>query len=132
MYLSERASAAEIRAAEQARRNRHEIIKALSQGQVGRRELLRWGLFTASGTLALKHGLSPFVGNAYADSIPTGVPRSPLFGAKAYEAPMPRFSLMARQDISVLNPAPLASANVELTDVARPDGVLVRGPKEGR
>jgi hypothetical protein len=29
MYLSERASAAEIRAAEQARRNRHEIIKAL-------------------------------------------------------------------------------------------------------
>src|SRR6185369_10502139 len=132
MYLSERASAAEIRAAEQARRNRHEIIKALSHGQVGRRELLRWGLFTASGALALKHGLNPFVGPAHADSIPTGIPRSPLAGAIPFEAPMPRFNLFPRQAIGVLDPAPRAFANEDPTDVFGPNGVAVRGPKEGR
>jgi FtsP/CotA-like multicopper oxidase with cupredoxin domain len=131
IYLHEHASAAEIRDAERARRNRHELIKALSQGQVGRRDLLRWGLFTAGGGLALKHGFNPFVRSAHG-AVPTGVPRSPLFGARPFETPMPRCDLMHRAAIATLSPAPQASANVALTDVAGPDGVLVRGPMEGR
>jgi hypothetical protein len=45
------------------------------------------GLFTAAGTLALKNGLSPFAGSAFADSggIPTGLPRSPLFGIQPFK-----------------------------------------------
>ena len=35
-----------------ARRNRQEIIAALSHGTVSRRELLKWGLFSSSGALA--------------------------------------------------------------------------------
>jgi hypothetical protein len=37
---------------------------ALSTGEISRRELLKWGLFTASGALALKHGLSPYAKSA--------------------------------------------------------------------
>lgn len=78
MWLSEKSSKAELRAARNARRNRQEIIKARSQGQITRRDLLKWGLITAGGALAWKHGLNPFVRSAHA-SIPTGLPPSPLF-----------------------------------------------------
>ncbi len=66
-FLSEKSSKRRIREAENARRNRQEIIKALADGQVSRRDLFKWGLFTAGGLLLWKHGLNPFVSSAYAD-----------------------------------------------------------------
>ena len=131
MYLSENVSQQRLQAAERSRLNRQQIIQALSQGQVSRRDLVKWGLFSASGALALKGGLNPFVGNAYGE-IPTGVPRSPLFGAAAFNSPMPRCDLMKRQPISAFAVAPQKQANTALTKVAGPDGVLVDGPMEGR
>ena len=49
IYLPGNASKARLRQAENARKNRAEIVKALSQGKVSRRELFRWGLVTAGG-----------------------------------------------------------------------------------
>src|SRR5262245_36226508 len=105
-FLSEKASKARLREAENARKNRAEIVKAFSQGKVTRRELVKWGLITAGGALAPIHGLNPFVTSAYASSgssgpggggpgpgsgIPTGAPPSPLFGVQPFSTPMPRF-----------------------------------------
>lgn len=131
MYLSASADAQQIRWAEQARRNRQEIVRALSHGQVSRRDLLRWGVFTASGALVAKNGFSPFVGNAHG-AIPTGVPSSPKFGAIDFSAPMPRCDLMERRDISTLTPTPRETANTTPVQVRGPDGVAVTGPMEGR
>ena len=61
LYLGTKASRARLREAARARENRREIVKALSQGQVSRRELLKWGLFTSAGLLAPIGGLNPFV-----------------------------------------------------------------------
>lgn len=130
MYLPKNASPAQIRNAESARKNRQEIVKALSQGQVSRRELLKWGLFSASGMLAMKGGLSPFA-RAFADNIPTGNPLSPLFNARPFSQPMPRADLMARKDLSSLTPAPTRQANTTLQDVPAALGGG-RGPIEGR
>src|SRR2546427_11306654 len=110
MYLPGKASRARVREAENARRNRAEILKAWSQGQVSRRDLIKMGLFTASGALVLQNGLSPFARSAYA-AIPTGLPRSPLFGVQAFTQPMPRFDVLQRNAASVLSPAPTAQAN---------------------
>src|SRR5438445_344144 len=110
MYLPGKASRARVREAENARRNRAEILKAWSQGQVSRRDLIKMGLFTASGALVLQNGLSPFARSAYA-AIPTGLPRSPLFGVQAFTQPMPRFDVLQRNAVSVLSPAPTARAN---------------------
>src|SRR3954465_338343 len=102
MYLPKNASKARIREAENARNNRREIVKALSHGQVSRRDLLRMGLFTAAGSLVLTNGLSVFAKSASAsDSIPTGAPRSPLFGVLPFTAPMPRFDVLARNPVSM-------------------------------
>src|ERR1700758_3994731 len=60
MYISPKASAARQREAQKARDNRAEIVKALSTGEITRRDLYRWGILTATGALALKNGLSPF------------------------------------------------------------------------
>src|SRR5256712_7746354 len=113
MYLPWSASRARIREAENARRNRAEILQAWSQGRLSRRDLMKLGLFTAAGTLVLKNGLSPFARSAYADdsSIPTGLPRSPLFGVQAFTQPMPRFDVLPRNAVSGLSPAPTARAN---------------------
>ncbi len=55
--------------------------------------------------LACKNGLSPFARSAFAD-VPTGTPRSPLFGAARFSQRMPR--------LSVQTPMPLTrSANDE-------------------
>src|SRR5689334_10917019 len=131
MYLSKNASAQQVREAERARHNRQEIVQAISHGQISRRQLLKMAVFTAAGGLAAKHGLNPFVGNAHA-AIPTGVPRSPLFGANDFDVPMPRCDLMERKSLSALSIAPQKSANTALTKVAGPDGILVDGPMEGR
>src|SRR5437667_12371206 len=99
MYLPAKASRARVREAENARRNRAEILKAWSQGQVSRRDLIKMGLFTASGALVLQNGLSPFARSAYA-AIPTGLPRSALFGVQAFTQPMPRFDVLQRNAVS--------------------------------
>src|SRR5512143_482301 len=120
IYLPRDASKARIKAAEEARKNRAEIVKARSWGQVSRRDLVKWGLFTSAGLLAPIGGLNPFVGSARADggsSIPTGAPRSPLFGATAFSQPMARFDVLPRNPVSYLNPAPSAMANQTLQAV---------------
>src|SRR5262250_1117508 len=90
MYLSPKASLARQREAQKARDNRAEIVKALSVGQITRRDLYKWGIFTTTGALALKNGLSPFAPSAFADGgVPTGTPRSPLFGAQKFSQRMP-------------------------------------------
>jgi manganese oxidase len=93
MYLSRKASATRLREAQRARDNRAEIVRALSIGQITRRDLYKWGIFTTTGALALKNGLSPFAPSAFADDIPTGTPPSPLFGAQKFSQPMPRLAL---------------------------------------
>ena len=92
MYISPKASPARQREAQKARDNRAEIVKALSHGQITRRDLYKWGIFTATGALALKNGLSPFARSALA-AVPTGTPRSPLYGAQKFSQPMPRLAL---------------------------------------
>src|SRR5262245_1191653 len=92
MYTSEKASRIRQREAQKARDNRAEIVRALSQDQISRRELVKWGIFTATGALALKNGLSPFARSAFAD-VPTGTPRSPLYGAQRFTQRMPRLQL---------------------------------------
>jgi FtsP/CotA-like multicopper oxidase with cupredoxin domain len=92
MYLPKSAPRNRQREAQKARDNRAEIVRALSVGQVTRRDLLKMGIFTAAGTLALKNGLSPFANSAYG-AIPTGTPRSPLFGAQRFSQPLPRLNL---------------------------------------
>src|SRR5262245_55357147 len=91
-YLSDKASRARQREAQNARNNRAEILKALSIGQITRRDLYKWGIFTVTGALALKNGLSPFARSAFA-AVPTGTPRSPLRGAQKFSQPLPRLAL---------------------------------------
>ena len=92
MYLPEDAPRNRIREAQKARDNRAEVVKARSHGQITRRDLFRWGLFTTSGLLLYKNGFSPYAPSAYA-AVPTGTPRSPLFGAKKFTQPMQRLDL---------------------------------------
>ncbi len=92
MYLSGKESKRRLKEAEDARTNRLEIVKALSQGAITKRDLFRWGLLTVTGGLLAKNGLSPFAQSAFAQ-VPTGTPPSPLFGAKKFTHPMPRQEL---------------------------------------
>ena len=136
MWLPRRASKGRLREAENARRNRLEIVRARSIGQISRRDLFKWGLLTAGGALAWKHGLNPFVRSAYASgNIPTGNPPSPLFGVKPFSTPMPRFDLLPRLSPGVLTPAPTKEANTtqQPLDPSLP-GVVAgdTGPIEGR
>jgi manganese oxidase len=135
MYLSENASRARVREAENARRNRQEVLKAWSQGQISRRDLVKLGLFTAAGTIILKNGLSPFAESAFAASIPTGLPPSPLFGAQPFTQPMARLDVLPRNPVSTLNPAPTAEANTTpqvLNTVLEGVRAGDTGPIEGR
>jgi FtsP/CotA-like multicopper oxidase with cupredoxin domain len=148
IWLSEKSDRARLRAAQDARRNRKEITKALSQGQVSRRDLVKWGLFTTGGILAPIGGLNPFVKPVNASSwgswggsrgsgsgVPTGLPRSPLFGVLPFSTPMPRFDLLPRNAVSTLNPAPEAQANQtqQPLDPALVGGQTgLTGPIEGR
>ncbi len=77
MYLTGKVSKTRLKEAEDARKNRAEIVKARSLGQVSRRDLIKYGIFTAGGLLVAKNGLSPFVTSAFA-SVPTGTPTSPF------------------------------------------------------
>src|SRR5574337_588340 len=130
-FLSEHSSKRRLRDAENARNNRAEIMKAYSTGQVSRRELVKWGLFTSAGLLAPIGGLSPFVSSAHAqalangtcsNNIPTGMCPSPLFGVQPFSTPMPRFDVF--QPVTSLTPAPTAEAN---TTQQLLDPLLVNG-----
>jgi len=126
---------ARLREAENARKNRAEIIKAVSQGQISRRDLVKWGLITAGGLWAPIHGLSPFAKSAFG-TIPTGAPPSPLFGVQPFTQPLYRFDVLPRQpEPGFLNPAPTAQANTtqQLLNPAL-EGVRPgdTGPIEGR
>src|SRR5215471_13618159 len=98
-YLSTKASRIRQREAQNARNNRAEIVKALSLGQITRRDLYKWGIFTAGGVLALKNGLSPFARSAFA-AVPTGTPPSPLFGARKFTQPLNRLALQRPQPLT--------------------------------
>jgi manganese oxidase len=143
-FLSEKASKARLREAENARKNRAEIVKAYSQGKVSRRDLVKWGLITSGGLLAPIHGLNPFVNSAYGQSgsnsgnvgngIPTGAPPSPLFGVQPFSTAMPRFDVISRGTNPLggdLTPVPQAEANQtqQPVDPALGGGT---GPIEGR
>jgi FtsP/CotA-like multicopper oxidase with cupredoxin domain len=136
IYLPSNASRARIREAERARDNRREIIRELSWGRVSRRDLIKWGIFTSAGLLAPINGLNPFASKAYADG---NIPRSPLFGVKAFTQPMPRFDLLQRKPhseaASALDPVPLPESNQtrQVLDTRLP-GVVPgdTGPIEGR
>jgi manganese oxidase len=150
-WLSEKADRARLRDAENARKNRAEITRALSHGQISRRDLVKWGLFTSAGIVAPIGGLSPFVTpvNAQTTStfssfggsrgsgsgVPTGLPRSPLFGVQPFTTPMPRFDLLPRNAVSTLNPVPEAQSNQtqQPLDPALVGGQTgLMGPIEGR
>src|ERR1044071_8488940 len=108
-YLSKNASRIRQREAQNARDNRAEIVKARSIGQITKRDLYKWGLFTVGGFLAWKNGLSPFARSAFA-AVPTGTPRSPLFNAQKFTQRMPRLALQ--------NPVPLTQSGTGLNAVA--------------
>jgi FtsP/CotA-like multicopper oxidase with cupredoxin domain len=92
MYLPKDAPRNRVREAQKARENRAEVVRARSHGLITRRDLFRWGLFTTSGLLLYKNGFSPYAPSAYG-AVPTGTPRSPLFGARKFTQPMPRLDL---------------------------------------
>src|SRR5215470_19456924 len=144
-WLREDSDKARLRDAENARRNRAEITAALSHGQIKRRDLVKWGLFTTAGIMMPIGGLNPLVraeglsgllddGDS-CEHIPTGLPPSPTFGVQAFSQPMPRFDVLQRNAVSTLNPAPTAQANTTQQPV---DPALVggqtglTGPIEGR
>ncbi len=143
MWVSRKDLKSRLRAAQNARRNRLEIVKALSQGQISRRDLLKWGLFTSAGFLAHKGGLSPFA-SAFANhsgstSIPTGFAPSVLPGnVTPFSQAMPRFDVLPRiaSPLTAFTPTPTAAANEtqQLLDpalvAAYPGGNM--GPVEGR
>ena len=99
-FLPWNASKARLREAENARKNRLEIVKALSQGAVSRRELFKWGLIT---------GGRPYSPDPRPESvrqerfcrcgggggIPTGAPPSPGTVGLAFTQPLPRFEVLA-------------------------------------
>jgi len=147
MYLPKDASRARIREAQKARDNRAEIVRALSHGEISRRELFRWGLFTSSGLLAWKHGLNVYAPSAYGQ-VPTGTPRSPLYGARKFTQPFRRLSLqtpipLTRKNDEAVFPTGLGEPNAKRlsyhTDfTANPNDPQFRnpltdkGPIEGR
>jgi FtsP/CotA-like multicopper oxidase with cupredoxin domain len=130
IYLPWNASKARLREAQNARKQRAEIVKGLSWGQVSRRDLIKMGLFTAAGLLAPIRGLNPFVKSAYAE-IPTGAPPSPLFGVEPFTQPMYRFDVLPRNSLASLTPAPTAESNQTLQAVP-PELGGGFGPIEGR
>jgi manganese oxidase len=130
IYLPWNTSKNRIKEADDARKNRLEIVKALSWGQISRRDLLKWGLISAAGALAPIKGLNPFVSSAYGE-VPTGAPNSPGLIGLDFTQPMLRLEVLPRNPISSLNPAPMREANETLqrVDPALGGGF---GPIEGR
>ncbi len=152
-WLGEDADPAQRREAEVARKNRREIGKALSHGEISRRDLVKWGLFTSAGMITPIGGLSPFVRSAHANgggggggggggpgpggggNVPTGLPASPTFGVQPFTSPLYRFDVLPQTSPSTLNPAPTAQANTTQQPLNTAlEGVTAgqTGPVEGR
>jgi hypothetical protein len=137
LFLNSRSSRIRAREAEKARQNRLEIVKALSLGEITKRDLFKWGVFTAAGYLANKNGLSPFARSAFA-AVPTGTPRSPLLGATKFSQPMPRAIVQPRIPLlrNSIGDAAWVGYNTELpacgrsyhTDYDNSGGALYRNP----
>ena len=137
MFISRKASRARQREAENARNERLEIVKALSQGQITRRELIKWGLISAAGVLLPIRGLSIF-GNSAFGSIPTGALPSPLGNALPFTQPMARFDVLPRESATGWdsgNNCPTFSANSVSVDcydsLGRPDLGYLCYPRKG-
>src|SRR5436309_7517381 len=98
IYLPKDACKSQIRNAENAQKNRLEIVKAYSHGQISRRDIFKWGLVTGAGLIAPIGGLSPFVRSSRADGgssgIPTGAVPSNLSGAQPFTQPMLRLEVL--------------------------------------
>ena len=145
------ASKTRLRDAENARKNRLEIVKAHSQGKMSRREMFKWGLLTTGGMIAPIGGLSPFVAPSRAQTvttIPTGAPPSPGLVGIEFTQPMLRLEVLQpkaaqyginssgddddeRLTISSLDPAATCECNDSPIpmDPALGGGM---GPREGR
>jgi FtsP/CotA-like multicopper oxidase with cupredoxin domain len=136
-FLNSNSSRARIKEAENARKNRAEIVKAHSHGKVSRRDLIKMGLITTGGLLAPIHGLNPFVKSVYGE-VPTGTAPSPLFGVQPFSTPMPRFDVARRIPNPLtggLTPVPQAQSNQtqQPLDPALVGGQTgLTGPIEGR
>jgi manganese oxidase len=157
IWLRPEANKGKWRDAERARLNRREIQKALSHGEASRRDMIRWGLFTAAGVIAPIGGLSPFVRTASASGfnrgsrgsgVPTGLPASPTFGVQPFSEPLYRFDILPQGSIgqptivsplpgvvpvnpTPLNPTPTAQANTT-QQTLNPALGTGTGPIEGR
>jgi FtsP/CotA-like multicopper oxidase with cupredoxin domain len=152
LFLPWKASKKRLREAERARENRIEIVKAHSQGQLGRRDLMKLGAFTAGGALVLKNGLSPYAKSAYGE-VPTGTPASPIPPGLSFTQAMPRLDVLDRSTMTRRPRDPVLDADVnadETDDVAVCDELVgpsaachatqsktivqgaVDGPREGR
>ena len=105
MYLPFCASKMRQREAQNARNNRAEIVKALSQGEITKRDLLRWGIYTTGGLLVAKNGLSPYARSAFAAGA-TGAPRSPLNGAQKFTQPLHRLNYRAPMPMTPVSGLP--------------------------
>ena len=99
MYLPWNTSRNRLREAEAARRNRQEIVRAWSTGQISRRDLVKLGLVAAGGALVGRNGLSPFAPSAYA-AVPTGTPPSPIPPGIEFTQPMPRLYDFQRKPLA--------------------------------
>ena len=136
MWLNDKVSKRRLKEAENARDNRLQIVKALADGQIHRRDLIKWGLVSAGGALMPIGGLSPFVGSARASggttsSIPTGTAPSPGCSGLAFTQPFMHLDVQARKPVSSLSPYPTEQANqtLQAVDPALGGGY---GPIEGR
>jgi FtsP/CotA-like multicopper oxidase with cupredoxin domain len=154
VWIREGGDRGKWRDAERARLNRREIQHALSSGEVSRRDLVKWGLFTGAGLLAPIGGLSPFAHAQIAATasspsssgqngtgVPTGLPASPTFGVAPFSSPLYRFDILPQfyvpgsaaaqhpvpsipQSTTALNPTPTAQANTTQQTL---DPALVNG-----
>ncbi|HXD43166.1 MAG TPA: hypothetical protein VN649_21560, partial [Ramlibacter sp.] len=96
-FISRKDSQARLREAENAMKNRAEIIQARSRGQMSKRDLLK--VFGVGGMLLPIQGLSPFANSAYA-SVPTGAPRSPLPYDRPFQSPLLRCHNLTSQPLT--------------------------------
>src|ERR1700719_4727582 len=132
-YLSGKESRIRQREAQNARNNRAEIVKALSLGQITRRDLYKWGLLTTTGVIALKNGLSPLAPSAFADGVPTGTPLSPLFGAQKFTQRLNRLAVQPALPLTRVpsaDPASIGDARFPASaGEFLPDGVTPKDAK---
>jgi FtsP/CotA-like multicopper oxidase with cupredoxin domain len=135
MWLTDKDSKRRIKDAVNARDNRLQIVKAIADGQIHRRDLIKWGLVSAGGALMPIGGLSPFVGSAKAGGVLTGIPTgaapSPGLAGLEFTQPFIRLDVQERKPVSSLSPFPTAEANQtqQAMDPALGGGF---GPIEGR